>query len=187
MLPLSFICSKYCTADGFTGPLIHELPWYRPIGRFRPYIPRQPMGQWKNKETKGKVQGIPKKPKEHPVKPSGNLLHSYGKSPFIGDFPMNKWWFSIVVLVYQRGKPKETDKLNLSSNVQQFTGTLATLAHTYPIVDDITNYIPMAHGYKPPWLCHGVLSRHRWQRGITSSTTKKSCGQIPIFLGLLWQ
>ena len=50
--------------------------------------------------------------------------------------------FHRCVNVYQRGKPK-TDKLNLSSNVQQFTGTLATLAHTYPI-DDITNYIPMA-------------------------------------------
>ena len=27
--------------------------------------------------------------------PSGNLLHSYWKWPFIVDLPINKWWFSI--------------------------------------------------------------------------------------------
>ena len=34
--------------------------------------------------------------------PSGNLLHSYWKWQFIVDFPIEKWWFSIAMLVYQR-------------------------------------------------------------------------------------
>ena len=59
------------------------------------------MSGWKNRQCceKNNIQLCSKNMVNLGI-PSGNLLHSYWKWPFIVDLPIEKWWFSIVMYSY---------------------------------------------------------------------------------------
>jgi hypothetical protein len=62
--------------------------------------------------------------------PSGNLLHSYWTWPIYSGFTYEKWWFSIVMLVYRsllcfffpgkHGKPHWKNAMNFPVNASDF-------------------------------------------------------------------
>jgi hypothetical protein len=59
------------------------------LGDFDRTFPGNPWAHGRTKKPREKFKEDQRNQRNIQL-PSGNLLHSYGKSPFIGDFPMEK-------------------------------------------------------------------------------------------------
>ena len=134
-----------------------------------------PMEEQRNKtkpmeyrRKQGKAKDISKKPKDHQTKYQ-DYQRNQGKNQGMTKKPRKK------TKKYQRNEhpviPKETHKLNVGSNAQQFP-------HTYSIVDDVTNDILISSSPSS-----SSIDLHS-EAMATSSTTVISCGEMPdVILG----
>ena len=101
--------------------------------------------------------------------------HSYWKWSFIVDLPKNKWWFSIVMLVYQRVSENRLPLNHLLITIlpihfffiHQHTPFTKQLIWNWPWLKTL----PRAFPWKSPGKCHVFIPRYL-HRSSSHSTSR---------------